>query len=263
VFQSGGTTGTLSWTPSTSNKTITLPNGTTDFTATGGTGQVLRQSSAGAAITVSTLASTDLSDASSIVLTSNANTYTAGKKQTFTADATNSGLKFGGVSSNPSSLNEGDTWYRSDKHAHYFYDGTAAYPMDLHVAEQSIASTITWDGTPPTTVVNNTYEWSQNYKTVTARFSLNYTNAGTTNTQVTIALPADLPTPATPAGLSGNNIYWIGGTGRLGTNTSGSTGGQVRGYLGTDGSGNPIFVILGSSSLSAKTASLTITYYAQ
>lgn len=56
VFQSAGVTGTISWAPSSSNKTITLPNGTTDFTATGGTGQVVKQASAGAAFTVGTVA---------------------------------------------------------------------------------------------------------------------------------------------------------------------------------------------------------------
>ena len=62
VFQSAGVTGTLSWSPATTNKTITLPNGTTDFTGTGGTGQVLRQSTTGAAITVATMACSDLSN---------------------------------------------------------------------------------------------------------------------------------------------------------------------------------------------------------
>lgn len=62
VFQSAGVTGTLSWAPASTNKTITLPNGTTDFTGTGGTGQVLRQSSSGAAITVATMACSDLSN---------------------------------------------------------------------------------------------------------------------------------------------------------------------------------------------------------
>ena len=41
---------------------LTFPAGTTDFSATGGTGQVVRQSSAGAALTVGTLACGDLSD---------------------------------------------------------------------------------------------------------------------------------------------------------------------------------------------------------
>lgn len=64
VFQSAGTTGTLAWAPATSGKTITLPNGTTDFTATGGSNQVLQQAGSGAAITVGTLATTNLSDVS-------------------------------------------------------------------------------------------------------------------------------------------------------------------------------------------------------
>ena len=64
IFQNGGFTGTLAWTPATSNKTITLPNGTTDFTATGGTSQVVKQTSAGGAFTVARLACADLSDAS-------------------------------------------------------------------------------------------------------------------------------------------------------------------------------------------------------
>lgn len=63
VFQSGGVTGTINWAPATSNKAITLPNGTTDFTATGGTSQVLKQVTAGAAITVAQLACADLSNA--------------------------------------------------------------------------------------------------------------------------------------------------------------------------------------------------------
>lgn len=63
VFNSGGSSGTLSWTPSASAKTITLPNGTTDFTATGGTSQVVKQVSSGAAFTVAQLACADLSDA--------------------------------------------------------------------------------------------------------------------------------------------------------------------------------------------------------
>jgi hypothetical protein len=42
--------------------TITLPGGTTDFSATGGASNLLKQTSTGGAITVGTIASTDLSD---------------------------------------------------------------------------------------------------------------------------------------------------------------------------------------------------------
>lgn len=63
TFQKGGVTGTLTWAPASTNKAITLPNGTTDFTATGGTSQVVKQTSAGAALTVAQLACADLSNA--------------------------------------------------------------------------------------------------------------------------------------------------------------------------------------------------------
>jgi hypothetical protein len=62
VFQSGGVTGTISWTPASTNKKITLPNGTTDFTLTGGTSQVLMQATAGGAFTVAQLAASNLSN---------------------------------------------------------------------------------------------------------------------------------------------------------------------------------------------------------
>lgn len=61
VLQSAGITGTLSWTPATSNKTIKLPNGSTDFTATGGTSHFLKQNSVGAAITSAQVGVSDLS----------------------------------------------------------------------------------------------------------------------------------------------------------------------------------------------------------
>ena len=44
------------------SRTLTLPAGTTDFSTTGGTSQVVKQASAGAALTVGQLACADLSD---------------------------------------------------------------------------------------------------------------------------------------------------------------------------------------------------------
>lgn len=58
--------------------TVTLPAGTTDFSATGGASQVLKQTSAGGAITVGTVAQSDLTGnltvISTSVLTKNADT---------------------------------------------------------------------------------------------------------------------------------------------------------------------------------------------
>lgn len=92
VFQSSGIKGTLSWTPATSDKTIKLPNGSTDFTATGGTSKFLKQASAGAAITVTQVDVSDLSGLGTNVATalgtfSSANIATAATDETGTAGA--------------------------------------------------------------------------------------------------------------------------------------------------------------------------------
>lgn len=59
---------------------------------------------------------------SSTVYNDQANTYTAGTKQTVSASGTTAGFAFAGVSSNPSSLSSGDVWYRSDAGRLYFQD---------------------------------------------------------------------------------------------------------------------------------------------
>ena len=83
VFQSGGITGTLAWAPATANKTITLPNGTTDFTATGGTGQFVKQASAGAALTVATVAASEIASGAALTKTDDTNvTLTLGGSPT-------------------------------------------------------------------------------------------------------------------------------------------------------------------------------------
>lgn len=64
VFQTNGVSGTINWAPSTTAKSITFPNGSTDFTATGGTSQVVKQTTAGGALSVARLACADLSDSS-------------------------------------------------------------------------------------------------------------------------------------------------------------------------------------------------------
>jgi hypothetical protein len=62
-----------------------------------------------------------------------ANTYTAGAKQTFAADATNAGVSFGGVTADPSSLSTGNFWYRTDLNKFRYYDGTTTRSL---VSEQ-------------------------------------------------------------------------------------------------------------------------------
>lgn len=65
VVLNGSSTGTLTIkTPAAagSGSVLTLPAGTTDFSSTGGTSQVVKQTSSGGAFTVATLACTDLSN---------------------------------------------------------------------------------------------------------------------------------------------------------------------------------------------------------
>lgn len=79
VVLKGATSGGLSLTvPAIAGTTIlTFPAGTTDFSSTGGTSQVVKQTSSGGAFTVARLASSDLSDAANIALLNAANNFSA------------------------------------------------------------------------------------------------------------------------------------------------------------------------------------------
>ncbi len=102
----GGTSGSTTFKAAAvaGTTTITFPGGTTDFSATGGTNQVIKQASAGAAFTVGTLACANLSDGATgcstatgtsgatIPLLNVANTWSA--LQTFSA-----GINLSGASS--------------------------------------------------------------------------------------------------------------------------------------------------------------------
>jgi len=90
--------------------------------------------------------------------------------------------------------------------------------------DKTIASTIAWDGTPPSTLAAAKYDWAQVGRLVVVNFRLEYDVAGTTNTQVLINIPADLPEPAaltdwdvSEAGVAGNgflstNMLAVGAT---------------------------------------------------
>ncbi len=65
ILIGGSTSGSLTIKPpaAAGSNTLTLPAGTTDFSATGGSSQVVKQTSAGGAFTVAQLATTDISTA--------------------------------------------------------------------------------------------------------------------------------------------------------------------------------------------------------
>ncbi len=72
---------------------------------------------------------------SNIVYNNQANTYTAGDKQSFVADATNAGMNVTGVTADPTTVAAGDVWFRTDLTHLFAYDGTTtqtvAYVMDI------------------------------------------------------------------------------------------------------------------------------------
>jgi hypothetical protein len=135
---------------------------------------------------------------SSYAIITQANTYNAGAKQTFSASASTAGMGFGGVTANPSSLSEGDAFYRTDKHSPYYYNGTTAYPVFYDAGEQTYAGTFSsWVGTTaPSGTLTATYRWTQAGKEVTFYIWAKWSVAGTAITGVDFTLPSDLPLPS-------------------------------------------------------------------
>lgn len=74
----------------------------------------------------------------------------------------------------------------------------------LDVAEQVYTGSIAWTGTAaPSGSTTHTYRWSQVGKTVNLNIVLSYTGPGNAVSTVTMALPADCPTPYVPSAQSG------------------------------------------------------------
>jgi hypothetical protein len=67
--------------------------------------------------------------------------------------------------------------------------------------------TITWGTSAPTGATNHTYRWTRIGNMVTLNISLVYGTVSSGNTQVTIALPADAPTPVKPTGLNSASAF--------------------------------------------------------
>lgn len=80
---------------------------------------------------------------SDIVQITQANTYTAGMKQTFASSATTAGVSFSGVSSDPSSLADYDVWFNSTAFVmKYRANGTTRTVVNLDEAQTLTNKTI-------------------------------------------------------------------------------------------------------------------------
>ena len=60
---------------------------------------------------------------------------------------------------------------------------------------QTYAGTFTWDGTAPTTITGQTFQWIQIGKKVDLWLQVAYTNAGVANTSCDVSWPSGVPVP--------------------------------------------------------------------
>jgi hypothetical protein len=112
--------------------------------------------------------------------------------------------------------------------AQYFKDTSGTY-----------TGTITWGTSAPTGATTHTYRWTRIGNMVTLNISLVYATVSSGNTQVTIALPADAPTPAKPSGTNSASAFLypatcVGGT----TLTASASVATNRGGLRNNSSNN-------------------------
>lgn len=157
--------------------------------------------------------------------------------------------------------------YDSTLGAYCFYNGSSWVTIgtassaitNIDSAMKTYTGTLTWDGTAPTTIANQTYRWTQVGKTVFVRINVTYTNAGATNTTVSLTFPSDLPLPEEPTGAATND-YIDAGTGFYGTSTT-SASSNYKCYLVKTGASSYSFKVLGSSALAAKTVWVNFTYH--
>lgn len=129
------------------------------------------------------------------------------------------------------------------------------------IATQTLSGGITWTGTAPSGTTSHQYKWNQVGNLVTLYITLVYGTAGANNTQVTITLPSDLPTPFSPTGLTaGNDVLYMGNaTITTSTNTTITT---ARTCMLRRNSANTGYEVLATTVTGAqKFVSITIQYF--
>lgn len=130
------------------------------------------------------------------------------------------------------------------------------------VPETTYSGTITWDGTAPTTILNQTYRWSRIGKMVSLRINIKYSVAGATNTIATVTLPSGAPTPQDPAGFGNANDVAVMATGSLGTNTGAISGSTTKAFLGQNASATGhICTVSVNTAINAKVFRFSIDYF--
>lgn len=143
--------------------------------------------------------------------------------------------------------------------------GSTAAPSAVtfkYAAPAAYAGTATWDGTPPTTPTI-TYEWTQIHYEVTLKIRGTYTGAGTTNTLLTLTLPADCPAPEEPSARSAASARLYAGAGGFATSTTGAYANNSKVFMAANAADNGYVIAVVGASGSANSFELIITYKAQ
>jgi hypothetical protein len=104
----------------------------------------------------------------------------------------------------------------------------------------ALASAIAWTAVAaPSGTADNFYWWARVGNIIVGEIILNYANAGTTVTQVTVEKPADMPNPFEFTGLTANSSAYVSGSSVAYTTPTG-TGGSGR-YLFRKNSGGTAY----------------------
>lgn len=128
---------------------------------------------------------------------------------------------------------------------------------------QTYSSTITWTGTTaPSGTTNHSYNWQRIGNMVTLNVTLNYGTAGSALTSVSMALPADCPTPREQSGLGAASEILYFGTGQITTASTSSNSNLVRAFLRVNAADNGYELALSTSSGSYKNVFFTVQYFA-
>jgi len=127
---------------------------------------------------------------------------------------------------------------------------------------QTYSGTITWTGTTaPSGTTNHSYNWTRIGNLVTLNITLNYGTAGNALTAVTMALPADCPTPKEQSGLGAANEILYFGTGQVTTASTATNSNLVRAFLRVNAADNGYELGMSTSSAAYKNGNITVQYF--
>jgi hypothetical protein len=131
---------------------------------------------------------------------------------------------------------------------------------------QTYVGTATWTGTTaPSGSTTHSYYWNRVGNLVTLRINLAYTVAGSALTLVSMTLPADCPTPASPSGVTAANEVLSYGSGALATAKtmiSFATVGATISALRRNSANNGYDIVVTRPSAAYQYAYATIQYFA-